>query len=119
MLVTFVKLIQTLQLPYISLSQATSQQHSRCFPLFCTTSSLFAHTRVPVVSVSQVTMHVSNHVRLLHKRQNGEPPPLPTAPGLGGGATASNDLGSAATSLIVNQNSAELPAVATSAPALV
>lgn len=64
-------------------------------------------------------MHVSNHVRPLHKRQNGEPPPLPTAPGLGGGATASNDLGSAATSLIVNQNSAELPAIATAAPALV
>lgn len=65
-------------------------------------------------------MHVPGNGRLLHKRQNDEPPPLPTAPGLSGGATETNSPGAAGTSLLVNENTANIPSAAvTSAPALV
>jgi len=65
-------------------------------------------------------MHVANNARLLHKRQNGVPPPPPAAPGLSGGATATNNLADAGTSLLVNTNTAGIPAdAATTAPGLV
>jgi hypothetical protein len=62
-------------------------------------------------------MHALGNGRLLHRRQNGDPPPLPTAPGLSGGATATSDPLTTGTSLLVNENGG--PPAATSAPGLV
>ena len=91
----------------------------------CAVFHSFTHHRLSFHSQSasfpplfnHVAMHVPGNGRLLHRRQNGDPPPIPTAPGLSGGATATSDPSAAATSLLVNGSSG--PAAATSAPGLV